>query len=372
MNTKTLAHFEIKDAARGEVSAVFSTFNVVDADKDVTRPGAFAGHPDVPISAYGHSSWMGALPVGAAKIRETATTAILDGQFFMDTAHGADAFKTVKALYDRGLGDWSYGYEPAEFSFGEFDGQNVRFLDKQIVQEVSPVLVGSGVNTRTLSAKAGSGSQTSGRSTMADGHRSAIKAHHTDTVNAMWDPGAALAGIAADASVSDLRSVFARVDTSADPELKSSYDFLHHSKVGGPANLRACLAGIAALNSANGGGTDAARQGAYEHLAEHLRDADREPSELRAAAAGATKLLLHEEVIAALAGVGDALTSVSRVVALRAAKGKQLSGVNVEYLDWLDEDLMELHRNLRSLLDTPEDELAHEYLRFVASLHRGE
>lgn len=208
---------------------------------------------------------------------------------------------------------------------------------------------------------------------MPVGYKTAIKPHHTDTYSAAWDAAAVVAAIPDDASVSDLRSMFARVDASGDPESKSSYSYPHHTRVGGPANLRACIAGIAALNGAHGVSTsDSDRQGVYNHLAEHLRDGDREPPELRAATGGQTKLLLHEEVIAALAGVVDAIGSASRVVALRAAKGKQLSGVNVEYLDWLDEDLMALHRNLRSLLDTPEDELAREYLRFVAQQYRGE
>jgi HK97 family phage prohead protease len=150
---KTFSRVEIKDADKGQVTAAFSTFDVIDKDMDVTRPGAFDEGVKVVISAYGHTSWDGALPVGSGTIQATKTEAILDGQFFLDTLAGADTFTAVKRLAADGLGEWSYGYDPIEYSFGEFNDQRVRFLDKLKVYEVSPVLVGAGVNTRTLAAK---------------------------------------------------------------------------------------------------------------------------------------------------------------------------------------------------------------------------
>ncbi|MEU8379771.1 HK97 family phage prohead protease [Streptosporangium sp. NPDC048865] len=150
MDTKGL-RVEIKDEDRGEVTAIFSTFNVEDSDGDVTVPGAFEDGAKMPLSAYGHASWAGALPVGKGGIRTTKTEAILEGAFFMDTAHGLDTFKTVKQLAE--LGQWSYGYDPVKFSYGEHEGKRVRFLEGLKVHEVSPVLLGAGVGTRTLGAK---------------------------------------------------------------------------------------------------------------------------------------------------------------------------------------------------------------------------
>lgn len=151
--TKTLARVEVKDADKGTVAAVFATFNVKDKDGDVTVPGAFTDGADVVISAYGHTSWEGKLPVGVGTIRTTKSEAVLDGEFFLDTTGGADTFTAVKRLAARGLGEWSYGYDAVKFSFGEHDGDRVRFLEEQKVHEVSPVLLGAGVNTRTLAAK---------------------------------------------------------------------------------------------------------------------------------------------------------------------------------------------------------------------------
>lgn len=150
MDTKSL-RVEVKDAAKGQVAAVFSTFDVIDSDMDVTKSGAFTDGAPVLISAYGHASWDGALPVGKGVIRSGSKEAVLDGQFFMNTVAGKDTFEAVKELGD--LGQWSYGYDATKYSFGEHDGKQVRFLEELKVHEVSPVLLGAGVGTRTLSAK---------------------------------------------------------------------------------------------------------------------------------------------------------------------------------------------------------------------------
>lgn len=156
MDRKALTRVEIKDADKGEVVAVFSTLDVIDSDMDVTPKGAFETGAKVVISAYGHGSSRGTqLPVGKGSIREVGAEALMEGRFFLDTHSGADTFATVKALADDGLGEWSYGYEPVEFSYGEHDGQKVRFLNRLKVFEVSPVLQGAGVGTRTVAAKSG-------------------------------------------------------------------------------------------------------------------------------------------------------------------------------------------------------------------------
>lgn len=150
---KTITGVTVKDAEKGTVSAVFSTFNVKDKDGDVTLPGAIKDGTKVVISAYGHASWGGALPVGKGVIKTTDTEAILEGQFFMDTSHGADTFRTVKALADTEQGEWSYSLRNVTSKSGEFNGEQANFLEAIEVNEVSPVLVGAGVNTRTLNTK---------------------------------------------------------------------------------------------------------------------------------------------------------------------------------------------------------------------------
>ena len=60
---------EFKLEESGAVTIAFAQLNVVDHDKDVSLPGSFPTKT-VPISAYGHTSWSGAMPVGKGTIRE--------------------------------------------------------------------------------------------------------------------------------------------------------------------------------------------------------------------------------------------------------------------------------------------------------------
>lgn len=135
----------------GTVQAVFATLNVRDKDGDVTLPGALPNGKSVVISAYGHSSWSGEMPVGKGTISEVGNELVFNGQFFLNTTPGRDTYETVKAV--GAMQEWSYGLRVLEGSDGEQDGQRVRFIKSMDVFEVSPVLVGAGVNTRTLDVK---------------------------------------------------------------------------------------------------------------------------------------------------------------------------------------------------------------------------
>lgn len=155
--TKTFSStIEIKDADKGIAEIVFATFHAKDHDGDVTLPGAFAGNNAVVVSAYGHKSWDGELPVGTARIHETDKDARATIEFFMDTPHGAATFHTVKGLARKGLGDYSYGFEPVERGdpTPEMQKDGIRRVLKRLkVFEVSPVLRGAGIGTRTLVVK---------------------------------------------------------------------------------------------------------------------------------------------------------------------------------------------------------------------------
>lgn len=146
--------FSVKDAEKGIVEAVFCTFNVKDYDGDLTLPGAFEDGAAVAISAYGHKSWMGAMPVGRGKIRQEKERAVMEGQFFLNTAAGKETFEVVKAMDE--LQEWSYGFEVLETGEVTEDLRQKgvwRVLKKLKVFEVSPVLVGAGVDTGTLAVK---------------------------------------------------------------------------------------------------------------------------------------------------------------------------------------------------------------------------
>lgn len=152
MHRKIFAPVELKLDEAGSISLAFAQLNVIDSDGDVTLPGAVPVK-EVPMSAYGHGSWDGELPVGKGTIREAGDWAVFDGQFFMDTTAGRETHATIKALGP--LAQYSYGYRPTDYSYGEQDGTPVRFLKRLDIFEVSPVLLGAGVGTHTLAIKSG-------------------------------------------------------------------------------------------------------------------------------------------------------------------------------------------------------------------------
>lgn len=151
MNKKVFqAPIELKeDGKPGEFSAVFSTFNVIDHDQDVTLPGAFSDGQKVRISYWGHR-WHD-LPVGRGVVHADDEKAWVDGMFFLDTEAGMETYKTVKNLAE--LQEWSYGFDIIESKSGQFEGDDVRFLSKMTVHEVSPVLLGAGIGTQTVAIK---------------------------------------------------------------------------------------------------------------------------------------------------------------------------------------------------------------------------
>jgi hypothetical protein len=361
----SLSGVEVKSASKGEVEAVFSTFNVIDKDGDVTFPGAFTEGEEIAISGYGHSIWKGDMPVGRGVIRTTRNEAILQGQFFMNTTAGRDTFETVKEMGARQ--EWSYGFDVLHApESGMFAGRKANFLRRLKTHEASPVFIGAGVGTRTLAVKAltGGGHLFEEAVLAVSEYSAAIRPHETNVTVKQWNGVQVVAEIPADATVDQLRAVHAYVDPAGDPTVKSSYRFAHHHGPGGDANLRACLTGIAVLNGAKGvtGLTEVERQGVYNHLAQHLSDGDRDVPELRTDAGGSLKF--YEEAAATLASLESLIDRTAEVMALRRRKGKALAATSVDVLDWIHDDM----RRLKSLLDSPGDDAAREYARFVQSL----
>lgn len=150
---KTFSGVEFKDEAQGLVTSKISTFGVIDSDGDVTSKSSFVDGQPVIMSAYNHQSWKGALPIGHGKVFTNSTEAIFEGQFLMNTTHGSDAFHTVKALSDVQLQEWSYSLRGIKSSQILVEGRKARHLDSFDVNEVSPVIKGASVDTRTLDIK---------------------------------------------------------------------------------------------------------------------------------------------------------------------------------------------------------------------------
>ncbi len=141
--------FKAESDTTGEFMAEFATLNVIDHDGDVTIPGAFRDGQETMIEAWNHN--YGALPIGKGTIHERDNKAVVDGQFFLDTANGLQHYKTVKNL--GALQEWSYTFQIEDHSFGKFEDREVQFLRKLDVWGVAPVQRGAGIETRTTSIK---------------------------------------------------------------------------------------------------------------------------------------------------------------------------------------------------------------------------
>lgn len=151
---KCFTSFEIKDAAKGEVEAVFATIGVTDHDQDVIRPGAIKHGAKVVVSSYGHDAVFGARPAGKGHIFIDGNKAGVRAKMFLNTTDGRDTFEVLKEMgADQ---EWSFGFvvldEEAPTEAERKSGAR-RALTKLDSFEVSPVMRGAGIGTRTVAVK---------------------------------------------------------------------------------------------------------------------------------------------------------------------------------------------------------------------------
>lgn len=355
-HTKRYAIRDLKlDGERGQFMAVFATMNVVDRDGDLTVPGAF-GEQRVIISAYGHGSWGGTLPVGKGRIYEKGEEAIVEGMFFLDTAGGSETYKTVKNLGD--LQEWSYALPEIDYEIREEDGERIRVLKRIVVNEVSPVLMGAGVDTRTLDVKSVT--------------KRAFGSHSTGTDDAAWSAGTNEKRVKKDQARSYYSKIYAYYDPDGEVGNKSTYKFIHHF-VGeggdpGAASTRACSNGIAILNGGRGGANipDADRQGIWRHLARHLRDADMEPPELRSIDAEGTPLRLIDHVEVSLTDIQEVVERIKSVGTLCEDDGR-MSASTARRAALVKASLEDLIRTLEEVQER-HDRGYREFARFQKTI----
>ena len=131
----------------GKLSASIATFGVIDKDYDIVEPSAFKNGQEVAV-VWSHD-WT--RPVGKGFIEVSQTEAVFNGSFFMETIDGQEAYKTVKAMGN--LQEWSWGFHTVKASWEDQEERRIRHLIETEVYEVSPVLKGAGIGTRTLMLK---------------------------------------------------------------------------------------------------------------------------------------------------------------------------------------------------------------------------
>ncbi|MDX1388270.1 MAG: HK97 family phage prohead protease [Acidobacteriota bacterium] len=149
---------EVKDADQGIVEAVVARIGVKDLEDDVFLPGSF-GERSVRVSAYNHRSWPhmgGEPPVGRGTIREHGDEVIATLKFLMGTTAGRETFETIKEMSD--LQEWSFGWAPGGIRLAELTKDQRaegirRAIESVDVVEVSPVIKGASIDTRTIGVK---------------------------------------------------------------------------------------------------------------------------------------------------------------------------------------------------------------------------
>jgi HK97 family phage prohead protease len=132
----------------GTIRAVFSTFDEVDRDGEIVLASAFT-HGQAVAMTWAHR-WD--MPIGKGAILVEPGRAIFDGQLFMDTDAGQEAYKTIRNMGD--LQQYSWGFRVIEAAYEEREDQWIRIIKRAEVFEVSPVLIGANSDTYTLGIKA--------------------------------------------------------------------------------------------------------------------------------------------------------------------------------------------------------------------------
>ncbi len=268
--------FKALDEAQGIFEAIVAVFGNVDRAGERIMPGAFQkslrawekkGRPIPVIFAHEWDN-LDAHIGEVVEAEELDQGLYIKAQLDMEEDFARRVWKRMK----RGtLAEFSFAYDVVDGRMKD----GVYELHELELLEVGPCLVGMNPETQLIGVK------------------KALPPHSTPTSEGGWDGPANEARVRSDEDLAYYRRIYAWRDPEGDPSVKSSYRFIHHEVDAdgdpGAANIRACQTGIGILNGARGGTTipGADRQGVWDHLARHLRDADLEPPELKGAKAGA-------------------------------------------------------------------------------------
>lgn len=156
LESKRISVVDLKlDGPPGSLVPLFSTFNVIDLDGDVVMPGAFDEGKVVPIGRWNHENDDPSIGAGTISTDEKAARLTPARLFIDEGMQGAqEMYASLKGRQAAGIpSEWSYVYYPTEFSFGEQEGRQVRFLKKIDVVTVDPVGRGASIGTTTEGIK---------------------------------------------------------------------------------------------------------------------------------------------------------------------------------------------------------------------------
>ena len=151
------APIELKeDGDTRYIEAVFSLFDTIDSDNDVTKANALrSGYTGNKVPLVWAHDW--SKVIGRGIIETDNQKAVFKG-YFLNTEAGKEAYETVKAMQD--MQQFSYGFQVMKSTKGthiDSKGEEVpvRMLEDVKVWEVSPVLVGAQQNSFVQALKSG-------------------------------------------------------------------------------------------------------------------------------------------------------------------------------------------------------------------------
>jgi len=151
------APIELKeDGENRYIEAVFSLFDTIDSDNDVTKANALrSGYTGNKVPLVWNHDW--SKVIGRGVIETDNQKAVFKG-YFLPTEAGKEAYQTVKAMQD--MQQFSYGFQVLKSEKGthiDSKGEEVpvRVLQDVKVWEVSPVLVGAQQNSFVQALKSG-------------------------------------------------------------------------------------------------------------------------------------------------------------------------------------------------------------------------
>lgn len=96
-----------------------------------------------------------AMPLGKARVYEEGDAAFAELHLNLNSAAGREWHSALKFDLEKGgsVVEWSYGFDVLAKAKEVRDGKDVRVLKRLSVDEVSPVVRGAGIGTRTLALK---------------------------------------------------------------------------------------------------------------------------------------------------------------------------------------------------------------------------
>ena len=145
-----------EDGDKRYLEAVFSLFDTIDSDNDITKAGALkSGYGGNKVPLVWNHEW--SKVIGRGVIESDNQKAVFKG-YFLDTQAGKEAYETVKQMQD--MQQFSYGFQVMDSDTStaidsKGDEVPVRVLKDVKVWEVSPVLVGSQQNSFVQALKSG-------------------------------------------------------------------------------------------------------------------------------------------------------------------------------------------------------------------------